>query len=83
MEYDQDQYQPPPSSHGCGGCLGFIIGGIVGAIASLILTPVYYGLTEPSVLEDAQFGMFYLIALPLGIVIGGIIGCIIGISIRR
>lgn len=68
-------------SGGCSGCLGFVIGGVVGAVASFILTPVYYDLTRTPGIIDAQWGMLFIITLPIGVMIGGILGCVIGVKI--
>jgi len=60
------------------------IGATIGGICGFILPPIYYQLTNPEILNDGQWGLVYLAALPVGIVIGAVIGCIVGVmSVNR
>jgi hypothetical protein len=55
------------------------IGATIGGICGFILPPIYYQLTNPEILNDGQWGLVYLAALPVGIVIGAVIGCVVGV----
>ena len=55
------------------------IGATIGGICGFILPPIYYQLTNPKILNDGQWGLIYLAALPVGIIIGAVVGCVVGI----
>ena len=69
------------------GCLssftGAAVGAILGGIAGFLLPPAYLELTNPRVLQDGQWGMVYLLTLPLGIVLGATIGGVFAYLKRR
>lgn len=75
-----DNEQPPDKSGNtfAGGCVGLLCGSGIGGVGALFLTPLYYHLTNPRTLEDAQFGMVYTLTLPLGIILGAFVGAIFG-----
>ena len=58
------------------GRTGICIGAAIGGMCGVILPPVYYQLANPEILNDGQWGLVYLVTLPVGIIIGAIIGCI-------
>ena len=64
-------------SGGRSGWSGLLIGGLVGAAASFILTPVYYGSTKSHFFEDGQWGLIYFLSVQSGALLGALLGCAI------
>ena len=65
------------SSGARSGWSGLLIGGLVGAAASFILTPVYYGSTKSHFFEDGQWGLIYFLSVQSGALLGALLGCAI------
>ena len=56
--------------------VGVVVGGILGSIGGIFLPGIYYSLMNPEVLKDGQYGLIYLLSLPMGALIGAVVGVI-------
>lgn len=64
-----------------------LLGSILGGVGGLVLPPIYYWITNPRTLEDAEWAVVFLLTFPVGVVIGaflgGVVACILVLMAQK
>ncbi len=74
MKHKEPDHKNSANDYAFAVIVGLVVGGIVGGIGGIFLPGIYYSLVNPDVLKDGQFGLIYLLSLPMGALIGAVIG---------